>query len=146
MHTQRNLDRNSCKTSDIEGLTLASTTGYDKPKGISSDREIKRRLYNTRKNRATSNGVSSIPFKREEDDIDGVGPGAYDPGTEFIHRKAPATKIMKSNQTNEKNKKNHVQGLLKDVIKSNSQTSFGRNMTHGKSINEYFCCTSWTLY
>ena len=57
--------------------------------------------------------ANSIPFKREEDDIDGIGPGAYNPIVSTIHKKAPITKMMKSSLLKEKNKKSYMQNFLK---------------------------------
>lgn len=38
--------------------------------------------------------MNSIPFKREDDNIEGVGPGTYNPNISAVHKKAPGIKMV----------------------------------------------------
>ena len=105
-------ERPSVFKPDIDELSLASTVDNSKLRLFSSDRamstrelpikERTKRLIKTRNNKSVSaaKSINSIPFKRENDNIEGIGPGCYEPNVEVVHRKAPATKIMKSTLLN----------------------------------------------
>lgn len=133
-YSERNTSRSSSKifTNDHHDQSLASTVDNSKLRMFSTERttasttqpigETKKRLLGTRRKVKSEygKGVNSIPFKREEDNIQGIGPGTYNPKAETIHKKAPTTKIMKSSLLDERSKNDVFQNFLKNVIKMKS--------------------------
>jgi hypothetical protein len=112
---------------DIEELSLASTVNSSKLRIFSSERSAtsatetkigsKNFISKPRKKQIDIpiKTVNSIPFTREDDDIEGIGPGSYEPNINVLHRKAPATKMMKSTLLNRKATMNNVNRIIKSV-------------------------------
>lgn len=112
---------------DIEELSLASTVNTSKLRIFSSERstnsanelKIASKNFNSKPRKKQVDipikTVNSIPFTREDDDIEGIGPGSYEPNIAVLHRKAPATKMMKSTLLNRKATMNNVNRIIKSV-------------------------------
>lgn len=62
--------------------------------------------------------VNSIPFKREDDDIEGIGPGTYDPNSAAVHRKAPITKIAGNSKAIHPSNVNKKAVTVTEIIKA----------------------------
>jgi hypothetical protein len=119
---------------DIEELSLASIVNTSKLRIFSSERAAtsKSALMTGPKHLISKprmkqidipvKTVNSIPFTRENDDIEGIGPGSYDPNIAVLHRKAPATKMMKSTLLNRKTTMNNVNRIISSVSKHDKVT------------------------
>ena len=77
MTTADNMSNRPVMLSSERAITVVSQPQYDSKKRLLKPRKVKSDYGKT---------VNSIPFKREEDNIKGVGPGAYNPNIETIHK------------------------------------------------------------
>ncbi|CAI2362223.1 unnamed protein product [Moneuplotes crassus] len=124
---------------DIDELSIASTVDNSKLRLFSSDRASKNnekgksKKFTRTRNKSTlshSKTVNSIPFKRDNDNINSVGPGYYEPNVSAIHKKAPFTKIMKNTLLNKQGNMNYVQRIVKTVSKPKKATIHEKISTH----------------
>lgn len=74
--------------------------------------------------------VNSIPFKRQNDNITGIGPGSYEPNVSAIHKKIPFTKIMKSTLLNKKATMDNVNRIIDSVRKPEKVSIHRKISTH----------------
>jgi len=75
-------------------MKLAARTSPSEA-SVPSKPSVNKVLIETRKKKqaTTVKMPNSIPFTREDDDIEGIGPGSYDPIVTSVYKKAPSTTL-----------------------------------------------------
>ncbi|CAI2362699.1 unnamed protein product [Moneuplotes crassus] len=123
---------------NIDELSITSTVDDSKLRLFSSDNiehnnsPKKKRLIRTRNNPSLSHSKTaiSIPFKKEDDNSNSVGPGYYEPNISAVHKKVPYTKIMKDTLHNRQGNINFVRRIVKTVSKPKNPAVHEQIATH----------------